>query len=108
MPAAMAAADLAVMRAGASSLAEPPAAGLPAILVPGNYAGAHQQHNAGFMAAHGAALCLPEARLDRLAAVVIDLLDDSARLARMRRAAAELARPDAARALADVLLEAAL
>jgi UDP-N-acetylglucosamine--N-acetylmuramyl-(pentapeptide) pyrophosphoryl-undecaprenol N-acetylglucosamine transferase len=107
MPAAMAAADLAVMRSGASSLAEPAAVGLPTVLVPADYAGAHQRHNAVFMAERGAAVILPEERLPLLAETVIERLDDSARLRAMGEAARSLARPDAARALADILLEAA-
>lgn len=107
MPAAMAAADLAVMRAGASSLAEPPAAGLPAILVPGRFAGAHQRANAAFMAKRGAALMLEEELLPRLAETVLGLLDDPKRLCAMREAARALARPDAAQAIAALVLEAA-
>jgi UDP-N-acetylglucosamine--N-acetylmuramyl-(pentapeptide) pyrophosphoryl-undecaprenol N-acetylglucosamine transferase len=107
MASAMAAADLAVMRAGASSLAEPPAAGLATILVPGRFAGAHQRHNAAFMAARGAAILLEEEELHRLAEVVLGLLDDRGSLERMRAAASALARPDAARAIATVLLEVA-
>jgi UDP-N-acetylglucosamine--N-acetylmuramyl-(pentapeptide) pyrophosphoryl-undecaprenol N-acetylglucosamine transferase len=103
----MRAADLAVMRAGASALAEPPAAALPAVLVPGGYAGAHQRHNAAFMQSRGAALLLEENRLGELAAVVTDLLDDRKRLRAMSAAAEALAKPDAAQAIAKVLLEAA-
>ncbi len=104
MPAAMAAADLAVMRSGASSLAEPPAAGLPGILVPGVFAGAHQRHNAGFMASRGAAIVLDESRLDELATTVNGLLDDPQRLKKMALAASALAMPDAAQRIADLLL----
>jgi UDP-N-acetylglucosamine--N-acetylmuramyl-(pentapeptide) pyrophosphoryl-undecaprenol N-acetylglucosamine transferase len=107
MPAAMAAADLAVMRAGASALAEPPAAGLPAILVPGRFAGAHQRANAAFMAKRGAAVMLSEEELSRLAETVLGLLDDPERLCAMRKAARALARPDAAQAIAELVLEAA-
>ncbi|HLZ68832.1 MAG TPA: UDP-N-acetylglucosamine--N-acetylmuramyl-(pentapeptide) pyrophosphoryl-undecaprenol N-acetylglucosamine transferase [Dehalococcoidia bacterium] len=106
MPAAMAAADLAVMRAGASALAEPAAAGLPAVLVPGTFAGAHQRANAAFMQARGAAVMLPEAELPRLADTVLGLLNDRARLCAMREAAHRLARPDAAQAIAAIVLEA--
>jgi len=107
MPAAMAAADLAVMRAGASSLAEPPAVGLATILVPGVYAGAHQRRNAEFMAARGAAVLLDEARLSSLADAVVSLLQDRPRLQQMAATARSLARPEAARAIADVVLEVA-
>jgi UDP-N-acetylglucosamine--N-acetylmuramyl-(pentapeptide) pyrophosphoryl-undecaprenol N-acetylglucosamine transferase len=106
MPAAMAAADLAVMRSGASSLAEPPAAGLPAILVPGSFAGAHQRHNASYMASRGAAVILAEKRLCELGDLAVALLTDKDRLANMKAAATALARPDAALRIADVVLEA--
>jgi UDP-N-acetylglucosamine--N-acetylmuramyl-(pentapeptide) pyrophosphoryl-undecaprenol N-acetylglucosamine transferase len=104
MPAAMAAADLAVMRAGASALAEPASAGLPSIVVPGAFAGAHQKHNATFMEAHGAAIMLEESHLDQLAGIVNGLLDDPRRLAMLAASARALARPDAARRIADILL----
>jgi UDP-N-acetylglucosamine--N-acetylmuramyl-(pentapeptide) pyrophosphoryl-undecaprenol N-acetylglucosamine transferase len=107
MPAAMRAADLAVMRSGASALAEPPAAALPAVLVPGGYAGAHQHYNAAFMQSRGAAVLLEEGKLGDLATIVADLLDNGERLRAMSVAAAALAKPDAARAIAEVLLEAA-
>ena len=104
MPAAMAAADLVLMRAGASSLAEPPSVGLPAILVPGAFHGGEQRHNALYMQKRGAAITLDEAALPDLARVVGDLLDHPDRLAAMRTAAAKLARPNAAQAIADVVL----
>lgn len=103
MPAAMAAADLAVMRSGASTLGELPAAGLPAVLVPGPFS--DQERNARYLHEQGAALVLPNDELDTLFAVVRSLFTDPARLAAMRRAMSALARPDAAERLAGVLLE---
>jgi UDP-N-acetylglucosamine--N-acetylmuramyl-(pentapeptide) pyrophosphoryl-undecaprenol N-acetylglucosamine transferase len=102
MAAAMAAADLALCRAGASTLAELPAIGLPAILVPYPYSGQHQARNAAFLAAAGGAVVVPDEELDgpRLMRHVSELVQDRARLAQMAAAMRCLARPDAATALA--------
>ncbi|HTE84014.1 MAG TPA: UDP-N-acetylglucosamine--N-acetylmuramyl-(pentapeptide) pyrophosphoryl-undecaprenol N-acetylglucosamine transferase [Dehalococcoidia bacterium] len=99
---AMAAADLAVLRAGASSLAEPPAFGLPAILVPGAFSDQHR--NAAHMASMGAAILLEEACLDELPALVRSLLGSNDRLAAMSSASSRLARPAAADEIAALLL----
>ena len=107
MPAALIAADLVVARSGASTLGELPAAGAPSVLIPGEYEGWSQAPNAEFMQAEGAAVMLRNSELERLAATVLDLLADDARLASMRAAARRLARPGAARELAHVLMEAA-
>lgn len=107
MAAAMVAADLVVSRAGASTLGELPAAGLAAVLVPGEYEGWSQAPNAEFLRDEGAAVMLPEADLDNLAAVVLDLLGDEARLASMRATMRGLARPNAARDIAVTLIEVA-
>ena len=95
---ALAAADLAVARAG-GSVFELAAAGLPSILVPYPHATAdHQTGNARWMAEGGAALVVSDAELDgpRLARAVGELLRAPDRLLAMRRAARALARPDAA------------
>lgn len=107
MPAALVAADLVVSRAGASTLGELPAAGVPSILVPGEYEGWSQAPNAEFLVARGAALMLRNADLGRLAQTVLDLFAAPARLAQMRESARALARPDAARDLARIVLEVA-
>ncbi|WP_322795429.1 UDP-N-acetylglucosamine--N-acetylmuramyl-(pentapeptide) pyrophosphoryl-undecaprenol N-acetylglucosamine transferase [Tepidiforma sp.] len=107
LPAVMLAADLGVFRAGASILGELPAAALPAILVPGTFAGGHQRDNARWLTDHGAARLVEEADLAALPGLVAGLLDDPAALAAMREASAALARPDAAAAIARILLEVA-
>lgn len=107
MPAAMVAADLVVSRAGASVLGELPAAGAPAVLVPGEYEGWSQTPNAAYLRSQGAAVMLRNSELAQLAPAVLALLADDARLAEMREAMRGLARPGAARDLARVVLEAA-
>jgi UDP-N-acetylglucosamine--N-acetylmuramyl-(pentapeptide) pyrophosphoryl-undecaprenol N-acetylglucosamine transferase len=105
----LAAADLVVGRSG-GSVFEVAAAGRPAVLVPYPHATAdHQSANAEWMRAGGAAVVVPDAELDadRLAAEVAVIVGEPARLAEMSVASRRLARPDAARAIADQVLEAA-
>jgi UDP-N-acetylglucosamine--N-acetylmuramyl-(pentapeptide) pyrophosphoryl-undecaprenol N-acetylglucosamine transferase len=104
MAQAMAAADLVVARAGASTLGEFPAMALPSILVPYPYAGQHQDVNADYLVAHGAAIKVrDEALADQLASTVLDILKDDHRLASLATGAHQLARPNAAQAIADEL-----
>lgn len=99
---ALAVADLTVARSG-GSVFEVAAAGVPSILVPFPYATAdHQALNARHFESGGAAVVVPDDQLDgpRLAREVGALLADESRLRAMGRAARELARPDAAEAIA--------
>lgn len=104
-PWAMATADLAVCRSGASTLGELPAVGLPAVLVPYPYAGGHQRINARYLERHGAAMVLDDHDLDQMLPLVGSLLHDEKRLRAMRDASSRLARPDAANRIAGILLE---
>jgi UDP-N-acetylglucosamine--N-acetylmuramyl-(pentapeptide) pyrophosphoryl-undecaprenol N-acetylglucosamine transferase len=107
MELAYAIADLVVARAGATTCAEVTVCGLPSILVPYPHAtGHHQNANAQALERAGAALRVPDERLtgSTLAAGVVELLDDPGSLERMGERARAWSRPDAADALARVVL----
>jgi UDP-N-acetylglucosamine--N-acetylmuramyl-(pentapeptide) pyrophosphoryl-undecaprenol N-acetylglucosamine transferase len=100
-------ADFVVSRAGATTLAELTAAGKPAVLIPlPTAADDHQRKNAEVLARAGAAEVLDQRTLtgDQLADRIFALAGDPARRDAMGRAARALARPDAARAIADRVL----
>ena len=104
----MAAADLVISRAGATTLAELAASGRPALLVP--FAAAtddHQRRNARVLVSAHAAVMVEERELsgDRLADEAGRLLGDRGRLLAMGRAMQSLARPDAAGLIVRRLLE---
>lgn len=108
MPVALAAADLALARAGATFTAELLVQGLPALLVPlPSAAEDHQTRNAESLAAAGAAVVLPQATLDadRLWASVNELIRTPDRLQRMRQAARVLARPTATEEIARSIMD---
>ncbi len=97
-------AHLVIARAGASTIAELACAGRPSILVPLPHAiDDHQSGNARALAEAGAAIVMPQKGFTAaaLAERLARLLDDAAELGHMAAAAAPLARPDAARSLAD-------
>ncbi len=105
----LAACDLVLARSG-GSIFEVTAVGRPAILVPYPHATAdHQAANAAWMESAGAALTIADAELSPtlLAERVGELLGDEDRLDRMALASAALAKPGAARTIADEVLAAA-
>jgi len=102
---ALAAADLVVGRAGSSTLAETAAFGLPMVVVPYPYAGAHQRANAAELVDGGAALFVEDEAFDSAALLdAVGILDDPARHAAMAAAARRLAKPHAADALAELAM----
>jgi len=109
MAGAYAWADLVICRSGALTLAELAAAGVPAILVPYPHAvDDHQTKNAEAMVAAGAARLVAEGDefVKRLGAA-FEEIGDRAKLVKMAEAARSLAKPDAARRIADICLEVA-
>ena len=98
------AADLVISRAG-GSIHEFTASGLPSLLIPGTYAGAHQRSNALWLQNAGAALVLEEGILspETLLAQTSNLLNNPPLLTRMANAATFLGRPDAADHVAEIL-----
>lgn len=105
----LAATDLVLGRSG-GSIFELTATGRPGVLIPYPFAtGDHQTANAAWMAEAGAARVISDADLsaDLISEVVSELLDDRATLEAMSRASLSLARPEAAKLIADEVLKAA-
>ena len=105
MAARYAEADVLICRAGASTIAELAAAGVPAVLIPFPYAvDDHQTRNARFLSERGGALLVPQSELTprRLA----DLLAafDRDKLLAMARAARAAGKPDATQAVAEACM----
>lgn len=108
MPAALAAADLAVFRAGAIGLAELMAKGIPSILIPYPYATAnHQEFNARAIEAQGAAKVILDKDVDgeKLLEAIEHLLVHKSELQMMQEAARALGKPEAAMVIAKQALE---
>lgn len=107
MPAALAAADFVVGRAGAGAVGEICAIGRPSLLVPYPYAGDHQKLNADSIAREGACIWVPsaDATPQRLATELRNLMNDPTRLVSMAAAARRLGKPHAARTIAKDLLK---
>lgn len=101
---ALAASDLVLSRAGASSIAEIAALGTPSILVPYPFATEnHQQTNAQLLSERGAAVICTDDKLDtpEFAKTLFGLLDDAKKRSEMRTAAQSLGGANAASCLAD-------
>lgn len=110
MVAAYAAADVALCRGGATTVAELGVAGVPAVIVPYPYHRDRQQELHGRVLEKGGAAVIvsdADASSDRIARELGRILADDDRLQRMTKAAVAIGRPDAARRLADVVREAA-
>lgn len=103
MALALAAADLTVSRAGASSLGEYPVARLPSILVP--LTGVKQEDNAELLAKYGGAVVIPdEALSEELKPTLLNLLQRPVQRREMEHALEELAKPKAAFNIAHELI----
>src|SRR5262249_1061223 len=102
---ALAAADLVVSRAGASTPGELPYFGLPGILVPCPFAWRYQKVNADWLAARGAAIRLNDESLAaELLPTIHSVLNDLVQLETMRQSAAAL-KTDGAAVIAEKLLQ---
>jgi UDP-N-acetylglucosamine--N-acetylmuramyl-(pentapeptide) pyrophosphoryl-undecaprenol N-acetylglucosamine transferase len=104
---AYSACDLAISRAGATSIAELAFFGRPAVLVPYPNPKVHQAENAGFMETKGAAVVVEQSHLskDRLKGIILDFMDDKDKLNEMSKRSLALSRPDAAHRLAMEILD---
>lgn len=109
MPAALAACDLVISRAGAVTLAEICAVGRAALLLPLELAGSHQVSNAERLVAGGGAHMLrsDELEVGTLATKLEELMRDNLELAAMGTANHDLSRPDATSRVADLIQQTA-
>ena len=99
-------ADLVISRAGASSVSELCLLGKPAILVPSpNVAENHQYHNAMALVAKNAALLVEDAEaVDNLLPQALQIVADDSRLRELSANIRQLALPNSAQAIAEVIL----
>ena len=107
MPVVMAAADLVICRAGASTIGELTALGKPAILVPSPFVAAnHQYKNAKVLSDRGGVELIEEKDCtgEGLYEAALELLSDGGRRAAMGRALKELAAPNAAQDIYENLM----
>lgn len=109
MASAYAWADIVVCRAGALTLAELCAAGVGSVLVPFPQAvDDHQTKNAQYLVDRGAAQLVPQGTAGDLAqrlSATLEILGERGALLQMAQAARAIAKPDAARRVAQLVLE---
>lgn len=103
---AYAAADLVVSRCGSSSMAEITTVGAPCVAIPYPHAGGHQRLNAQPLLDSGAAVLLEDEHLSggTLGGWIVQLLGDPERLSQMAQASRDIAKPEAADTIADLIL----
>ncbi len=100
--------DIAISRAGAGVMMELAAMGVPSILIPYPFAADnHQDGNADEFAQAGAAIKISneDAMADKVAPVLLDLLDNPIKLERMRQAALAIAKKNAAADIAKIVMK---
>ena len=108
MPTVMNAADVIIGRAGASSCNEIAAAGIPAILIPSpNVTANHQEKNARALEEQGAAAVILEAdcSAEKVMQTICELLENREAYNKMHEALLEIAVPDSAQRMCDIMEE---
>jgi len=106
MPEILPAADLAITRAGAATLAEIAASKVASVLIPYPYAAEnHQEYNARAFANNGAAVILRDSECseDRVLKALLPLLDDKTKLGQMGEKAGNLLRQDALTKITEIM-----
>ena len=101
------ASDIVVSRAGAATISEIAFFGIPALFIPYPWAGSHQKDNAALIAREGAAVMLKESRLSpkKLKETIFSIINDENGMRRMATNMRVFSRPDAAKTLADTVME---
>jgi UDP-N-acetylglucosamine--N-acetylmuramyl-(pentapeptide) pyrophosphoryl-undecaprenol N-acetylglucosamine transferase len=109
LPSELKQSDLVISRAGASTISETSALGIPMLLIPGPFAGGHQKYNAKPFAEAGAAVIIPNEECDgkRLASELTGIINNPSRYRTMVDAMRGMGRPRAADDVVALLQQAA-
>lgn len=100
------ASDLVIGSAGAISMAEMTAVGVPAIIVPKAYtAENHQEYNARSLEKAGGGVCITESELssEKLESTIFDLFKDESRLKKMSEESKKIGKPEALEKIVDLI-----